>query len=184
MEALQLEQDLWKEIGRATVDRRHPWRYPTLATQTAEGPEQRTLVLRDYQLDRKMLVFFTDYRSTKVGEIRQYPSASVHLYHPKKQRQARLKVQVIIHHQNETCAEYLARIPKEQRKDYQSISAPGAVFEANGWDEDSAVENFCVLELKVQEVDYLQLRREQGHLRFRYRYDAEGNLTEALQLQA
>jgi pyridoxine/pyridoxamine 5'-phosphate oxidase len=42
-----IRQQIWKELGRASVDRHHAWRTPVLATVGCDGsPNARTVVLR------------------------------------------------------------------------------------------------------------------------------------------
>lgn len=75
-EPQDIRQQIWKELGRASVDRHHEWRTPVLATVGCDGsPNARTVVLS--KVDAKLLTFcfYTDARSEKVSELAKEPKA-------------------------------------------------------------------------------------------------------------
>ncbi|MFK7970361.1 MAG: pyridoxamine 5'-phosphate oxidase family protein, partial [Bacteroidia bacterium] len=69
------------ELLRANADKRHPFRFFTLATLD-KYPEVRTVVLRKAKPDFD-IVLFTDSRSPKVRHIQASPHVSALFYHPK-----------------------------------------------------------------------------------------------------
>ena len=56
----------WQMIGRGVQDRRSAFHTPVLATQSADGPQARVLVLRAFDLATRALTFHTDTRSAKL----------------------------------------------------------------------------------------------------------------------
>lgn len=173
----ELAQQIWSEIGRATADRKHPWRYPVLASLHKDRVFQRTLVLRDYIPKAKQLIFYTDYRSPKVVQLQSNSKVSVLFYNPKKQWQLRVEVEAKIHFKDGLSNEHLARIPRGMRKDYESALAPGSKLGDESHDS-TAEDNFAVIVLQAKALDNLQLDKE-GHRRFRL--DLETQIAERLQ---
>lgn len=150
-----------------------PWRLPSLATLSADGPQQRSLVLRRFNPKKWELVFFTDFRSTKIKELQKDPRASLHFYDSEKQLQLRLKGIINIEHQSPASREALAEIPIDRRGDYQSGLAPGEVLsdisETSG---TKAEANFALLRFQTKSLDYLEINRV-GHRRLKAEYIVE-----------
>jgi pyridoxine/pyridoxamine 5'-phosphate oxidase len=66
----EIRTQIWKELGRASLDRHHEWRTPVLASADADGlPEARTVVLRQVDAVAGQLTFYTDSRSPKVAQL-------------------------------------------------------------------------------------------------------------------
>lgn len=66
----EIRQRIWRELGRASLDRHHAWRTPVLATTACDGnANARTVVLRRADASLGTLLFFTDQRSGKVADI-------------------------------------------------------------------------------------------------------------------
>lgn len=172
---------IWPDLGRAAVDKRHPFRYPVLGTLGLESAELRTIVLRDLDYAAKKLYFFTDSRSPKVEQLKQQDTASLLFYHHKRKVQLRIKGQCKRHHQNELSQQYLARLPEEQTRDYRSLRAPGAMPGPGGLIEDPTI-HFMVLEIRVSAIDFLQLKAK-GHQRFHLTYAASGQLLQCQAIQ-
>lgn len=181
MRVEDIKTAIWPDLGRATVDKRHPFRYPVLGTLGLESAELRTVVLRDLDSVAKKLYFFTDSRSPKVEQLKQQDTASLLFYHPRRKVQLRIKGRCTRHHQNELSQEYLARLPEEQTKDYRSRRAPGAMPGPGGLIEDPSI-HFMVLEIRVSAIDFLQLNAE-GHQRFHLTYTASGQLLQCHAIQ-
>lgn len=165
MDFQDLEKSIKAELGRATADKRHPWRYPVLASVEGGEPQQRILVLRKFEIQPWIFWFYSDKRSAKISQIEKQARVSQHFYHPRKQMQLRVQGDCRIELQNEISNAELLKIPKDQRGDYQTAQAPGAILSQEAIEmEGSAERNFCVLRLRAQSIDYLKLSRE-GHTR-------------------
>ncbi len=159
------KQDIWSALGRATVDRKHPWRYPVLASVSENKPEQRTVVLRAYDPSQNCLFFYTDQRSPKVTQLQTNPQASLLFYHPRKQWQIRVQGIITLHHRDELALEHLAKIPLDRRSDYRAAAAPGEQISEAKELMGSAEANFCLLSFQAELIDSLVLGKEE-HLRY------------------
>ena len=63
-----LWKSVWTELKTSLVRRGHPWRTPCLCTQSADGPQGRTVVLRRVLPSLGAVRFHTDGRSSKIDE--------------------------------------------------------------------------------------------------------------------
>jgi hypothetical protein len=175
VEFKELEEKLKADWGRASVDKRHPWRYPVFATADGTQPQQRIVVLRKFIPAKWEFWFYTDYRSQKISDLKENPAVALHFYHPRQQIQVRLQGRSYIEFQNELSASELATLPENQRSDYQSALAPGSpLTEDMEEGPAAAADHFCVLRFEAQALDYLKLSRE-GHFRAKGEEQANGS---------
>jgi len=122
--AFQLFKLAKEEFIRSNVDRKHPFRYFTLATFAAY-PEIRTVVKREINKDLN-IVFFTDSRSPKVFEIEKNNRISALFYHSKKQLQIRIKGEAQFIKENEKDFQKYLNIVQagNSTQDYTTLQSP------------------------------------------------------------
>ncbi len=157
--------DCWQSLVRATNDRKHPYRYLCLATwHETFGVSQRTVVLRKAIPTTYQLVFYTDFRTKKIEEIRSNPLGSVLGYHPRHRTQLRLQGSFSFERQTATAQKIWQQLPDAQRRDYCGFYQPGTPLstEENTFytDVEEGYPNFCLLFFQVKALDYLQLDKE------------------------
>jgi pyridoxamine 5'-phosphate oxidase len=172
----EIFQDVQLEIRRGVVDKKHPFRFITLATIQDRIPEARYVVLRKIDEQFNFLVY-TDARTAKVKAIQSNPIVSVLLYHPQKRVQIRIQASASIHHQDFLTSEHWTRVQGEAQKAYNSILAPGEVIEtpqqAYVWEEElSRFDYFAVILLKPYKLEILQLNGLE-HLRAEFSRTSE-----------
>ncbi len=80
---------VWRHLSRGIADRHHPARHPTLVSIGPDGPDLRTLVLRDTNRDTSTLEFHTDAASPKATSIAADPRIAIHVWIPKSRLQFR-----------------------------------------------------------------------------------------------
>jgi len=159
---------LFKDIERATVDHKHPFRFCYLATTEVDNvPAQRTIILRSILPSKEMLIF-TDYRTPKVQEIKQQPQVSLLFYHPRRKLQIRFKAIATIHHQDALCLQEWSKLSDHGKKDYQTTLPPGSDLPQKRLEEIHNTEIgsnfFSIISLQPISIDALQLSRS-GHQR-------------------
>lgn len=162
-----------KELLRSNADRRHPFRWFILGTRGEDGqPALRTVIKRDMDADWNILVY-TDRRSSKVGQIQAEAGITALFYHPKKQLQIRCRGRAeIVAREDQLYAEHLHRVKSSGRlQDYSSTQAPGSPL-PKGKVEYGDELHFCLLRLRAENLDILQLDRRQ-HQRARYVLEAK-----------
>ncbi|MEW5319975.1 MAG: hypothetical protein WDW38_011083 [Sanguina aurantia] len=156
-------------------------KYVQIATVRPDGrPSNRTVVFRGFlrQITND-LTFITDRRAKKVAEIAANPWAEVCWYFPNSREQYRLGGSLTI--VDETCADEV--LAKARRDTWHNISATGreqfswpdpglprnqdrSEYDISMTEEESAIaaKEFCLMVLKVTEVDYLLLKGNTRHV--------------------
>lgn len=132
--------------------------HPVLATQSAAGPQVRTLVLRVVDRENCALEMQTDLGSTKVTELQADPRAQVLIWDKAALLQARLSCEVAILIGAET-EDRWALIPEHNRRGYGARPTPatpiGAPFD---YEKPSDFNGFAVLRASVTQVEFMQLQ--------------------------
>lgn len=156
-----------QEIKFGYLKKKHPFRYPCLASITDETPNLRTVVLRDTTKDFE-LIFFTDNRSVKVSDFEKNPNASVLFYHPKKLLQIKVTGHMKMITSGKAYSDYWNKIQGKSKNDFITKKAPASPI-ANPDEVEYKEEehHFCVLKLVPTAIEYLQLKRP-NHIRARF----------------
>ncbi len=161
-------------------------RYFQLATVTASGlPTNRTVVFRGFLDSSNQLKIITDSRSRKIDQIKQQPWGEICWYFAKSREQFRLAGNLTI-----IDASYSdSLLIKERKFTWNNLSdaarlqfawaTPGeprvkdtAAFAPPPPSPKEPLENFCLLLLNPQKVEYLQLK---GDPQNRYHYWLDAN---------
>ncbi|MGL5063118.1 MAG: Npun_F5749 family FMN-dependent PPOX-type flavoprotein [Microcoleus sp.] len=186
----QLSIAPWRSLLAGTVHRNRSLvfsRYLQLATVRANGrPANRTVVFRGFLENTDQLKFITDIRSQKAAEINLSPWAEICWYFPKTREQFRISGGIIL-----VDAPYLdPQLQVARQIAWQEISeaarvqfawphpgenkAAASAFQQPAPDAIAPLDNFCLLLLEPEQVDFLELRTEPQN-RSLYVRDAEGN---------
>ncbi len=169
----EIRLQIWKELGRASLDRHHEWRTPVLASADADGlPDARTVVLRLVDAQAGQLTFYTDSRSPKVTQLQAQASAMLVFWSARLSWQLRLRVACsVITSGPEVDALWQGVKQSAAAGDYLSPRPPGAVLPPSSGTADAAEANvpapthsFAVLRAQVLQMDWLELSRD-GHRR-------------------
>jgi hypothetical protein len=166
---------VWSLLDAATRGRDHPWRLAVLATTGPDGPDARTVVLRECDTAARVLTVYTDLRSPKVAQLRADPRATVVCWAPGPGWQVRLSVRAEVIDQGldvssrwarlrltRAAQDYLSPLPPGQRRE-----APGhALAQAQAADAPTPHAHFGLVRLHVQAIDWLELHPA-GHRRAR-----------------
>lgn len=181
----QIEARVWAELERAVHSRSqggvppHEWRRAILATQDADGPQARSVVLRDLLLDSRELVFYADARSPKVAQLRRDPRGVLLCWSAALGWQLRLRCHIEVETSGLDVTARWAHIRhRPAAHDYLSPMAPGTPL-ADGHGgmvvtplaPERLRDTFAVLTARVEATDWLELH-ELGHRRAVF--DAQG----------
>jgi pyridoxamine 5'-phosphate oxidase len=163
----EIHAALWRELGRAALDRHHEWRTPVLATVAADGlPDARTVVIREVQAAARRLVVYTDARAGKVAQLVAQPAAMLVLWSRRLGWQLRLRLHAeVLSDGLAVTSRWASLRATPAARDYLSPLAPGAALPTDGGPqpaEDRA--HFALLDATVQRIDWLELHRD-GHRR-------------------
>jgi pyridoxamine 5'-phosphate oxidase len=170
--------EIWRrlaaELAAAAASARHPLHLLTVATINSDGfPAARTVVLREFDPERREVRFHTDRRSPKATQLARDGRVALHWYDPRARLQIRIVAQATLHHLDETArAAWLASQPMS-RACYHSAASPGTPlpeFPASPQppapDDDAALANFAVVRCRFTAVELLALHAS-GHERIR-----------------
>jgi len=169
-------EEIWKTLVRASVDKKHPWRVVGFGTAGPHGPQVRSVILRGVDTAEHSLVFYTDRRSQKMADIAHDPRVALLFWNPRSNTQLRV-CGIAAPQASELIVNSLwERIPDYAKKDYATLSAPGAALGEDmlAYDFDTSRNNFVVLNVKVLGLELLELKRE-GHSRIGFDIDADGH---------
>jgi pyridoxine/pyridoxamine 5'-phosphate oxidase len=173
-EPKDIRQQIWKELGRASVDRHHAWRTPVLATVGCDGlPNARTVVLRKVDANQQTLCVYTDARSAKVSELAKEPEALFAFWSPRLNWQLRVKVAMVVTTDGPELEAIWQQVQQSAAAaDYMATAAPGTERpEAySSADTRSGDHHFALLNASVLEIDWLELGQG-GHRRARLSAD-------------
>lgn len=174
----EIRPQIWKELGRASLDRHHEWRTPVLASTDAKGlADARTVVLRQADAVAGYFEIYTDKRSPKAAQLQAQPLATMVFWSARLSWQLRARVRFSVM----TAGPHVASLWQNVKQspaagDYLSPNAPGAALPAalsgapdQNQDQDpaghpEATHGFAVLRAQVLEMDWLELSRN-GHRR-------------------
>lgn len=166
------------EIRRATLDKRHPFRYVVLGTEAAPVA-MRYVVLRKVD-DSLNLTLYTDHRSGKIHQLNAEPRAQLLFYHPGKKVQVMINGTAILHHQDSLALQHWQNVQGDARKAYASTLAPGTSIkqpkDAYMWNSPMTAEHFTVIQFEPTRVEVLQLNGLE-HLRAFFSKESSWNGT-------
>ena len=171
---LEIRQQIWKELGRASQDRHHAWRTPVLATAGNDTTvNARTVVLRSVDEASQSLQIYTDQRSPKVQELIDEPNAMFVFWSTRLNWQLRVRVTIANQTSGSQVEAHWQRVQQTAAAaDYLSALAPGSpcpeAFSAGTLPQHT--NNFALLTAQVLEIDWLELGRT-GHRRARLLQD-------------
>lgn len=184
-EQLYEQVPLW--LARGKADRKHPFHQCFLATYHPEiGVQNRTLVFRDFDWEKKLIFLHTDARSAKVMALTRLNQAELLLYSQPHKLQLRFRVSITVDQDSDFRSERWQRLSESSRRCYLNLAPPGSA--SSEWtpgypkdfidrspskeESEAGTVNFCVLRLHMQSLDVLYLRGV-GHQRAQYNFQNE-----------
>jgi len=173
----------WHLLIRGANQKKDPLHLATIGTVHQQIAAIRTVVLRKTEVDKRLLYFYTDFRSEKIQQLTNHATLSWLFYHPKKNIQLRAYGQVIIHHQNDLTLEKWQTLPTYGRKTYGTQQAPSTPLPyadddlPNLWkvpeidlaETEYAYANFAVVTCEINRLEWLHLQRS-AHRRAVFEY--------------
>ncbi len=160
----------WQMLGRGVQDRRSAFHTPVLATQGADGPQARVLVLRAADVALRSLTFHTDIRSAKLPELATDNRVAVTFYDAARKVQLRLNGVASVEANNTISHQRFAAARPSSLRCFLG-APPGAVSpvptsglpaQLEGREPELheltvAEPNFAVLQVAVQRMEWLHL---------------------------
>ena len=179
-------QDIWQSLQDGVKKNSADYHKGYVATvDECHRPRVRTMVLRAASLDDKTLMFHADYRSTKIQQMLNQSDVEVLFYAEKQKTQIRCKGKAIVRYQDtlsrarwdgsspyaKRC--YLGQAPSNKLLEPTSnVPEQFKIHPPTNAESEHGYDNFCVVEIKVSEIDWLFLQ-SQGHQRILFQLDAD-----------
>lgn len=163
-----VREEVVAQLTRGAADKKSPLRWPTVTSVGSNGrPEARIMILRAFHPSDMSLLFYTDTRSPKWASLSERPFVEVLFYNSGQKTQMRVSGEAILHTRDEMTEKLWSDLPEYGRGDYLSRQPPGEQIAHPGdsWvDESFGSDNFGVVEVRIQAIDWLKLSHE-GHKR-------------------
>jgi len=163
-----------------------PFHLVNLANVGGDGsPEVRVVVNRRVDFKTRTVIFHTDYRSSKVEEMVKNDSISMLFYSKEDKIQVRLRGKATIHHKDDLTSERWEATGNNSRRCYLQEQGSSSTLNDDGEisyseDHDYGYENFAVVEMKFNSLEYLFLKNT-GHKRLHFNWN-EKNKVEVSEL--
>jgi pyridoxamine 5'-phosphate oxidase len=157
----------WQHLAQGTKDRRSGFHYPVLSTVDAAGkPKSRVVILREADLEKRILRFNADTRTLKWNEIARQSAVSLVFYDQPEKIQLRVEGIATLHTRDVIAEKAWEGSQRMSRLGYCSEPGPGAVitspeeFKLPGIDDDSSAgfANFGTVIVEVTSIEWLYLK--------------------------
>lgn len=185
---LSLNTALWQDLKAASEKSGHCFGTAVLATTMGRSNvDQRTVVIRRVDPDKRELVIHSDVRAAKVEQIRKFPKISLLFWDTDNSVQLRIAAEAKVFHRGKHADSEWQRTPVKSRTIYGVIHKPGEEIEPDGRflpreltgiNIDPAAlqegrKNFCAISAIVTSVQWLQIKTRE-HRRARFDYTGAG----------
>jgi len=174
----------WRILHKGVGNVRHPFHQAVLTTVEGHKPQLRTVILRGFSEEDRILICHCDARSPKVTQIRENPNVSCLFYHPKKWLQLRLSGTATIHTDDKTAESQWEKVKLPNRINYSTAYPPGSPTENPGsgladlqrdkastlLDHPDARKNFAVIVCRFDDLDWLLLKLT-GNIRAKFHWE-------------
>ena len=151
----------FKTISNGVENTKSYFHTPTVCTFEGQDISARTVVLREFNEQERILRFHTDQRSPKIFQIRENNIATVHAYDQEEKIQIRLKGSIEIHHQDSITKNAWKNTREMSKECYSVKDSPS---------KEMGYENFAVNLFTFQYLEILYLKRS-GHRRAMFKWD-------------
>ncbi len=183
---VKLRTLIWERLEAAAGDSAQPWSLAQFASQSKQGPELRTLVLRRCQPESRTLSWHTDLRSPKCQQILDDCKTSVLFWDPTENVQLTLRGTSVVRSIGPRVDEewersaltsrraYLGELSPGTKQDQLCVNFPEEFIDRPPTEEESqsGKANFGVITTRIQEMDLLILKQS-GNVRAKFYWNAE-----------
>lgn len=174
MSLCEIDTACWKELETGAREPDSGFHFLTLASVDLQGkPQARTLVLRAVDREKRTLEFHTDTRSPKWQALAVNPEVTVLGYSAKTQ--LRLQGTVELHAAHSAVAEAAWQRLSHRTQQTYAGAAPGGDIHNQSNDVINAEDNFGVLIIQINLLDWCLLARENNQ-RALLNYRSDGAL--------
>ena len=165
-----------KILTTAVDDARTLFHTPVVSSYDGKIISSRVMVLREFNLENRIIRFHTDQRATKISELSSNSSATVIGYDPSLKIQIKLQGKVTTHHDDEVAKEAWNESTSRSKKCYsvkggssKMIDDPSD-YDIKEFNIEDGYKNFAVLIFNFDTLEFLFLKST-GHRRAIHRWE-------------
>ncbi len=151
----------WDLLELAANDFDEPFRTPAVASTGREGPDIRSVILREALPQQRRVLFYTDARSAKVGQMAAQNNVTWMFYDPVRLLQIRARGTASLHADDLLAQRCWEGSSEANRRNYCGLQVPGSAMDKQGRDaatcKTSGRENFLVVATEFSHMDVLLL---------------------------
>lgn len=167
----EIKDNIKLALQKAANNPGHNLRFFTVSTfcDNAGAPQNRMVVLRKF-LPHWTMRFYTDYRSSKVEQIKEHPSISLLFWNADERYQLRIQAEASVHYGSDISESEWQNINGDARKAYTTILPPGQEISGpkEGKKHTKNMNYFCVIDALPLQIKVLQLNRT-DHLAMKFK---------------
>ncbi len=179
--------ETWKMLNRGASRFTDPFHWPTLGSIGKDGPNLRTVILRQVIVPERILVCHTDSRAPKAQEILESERVGWLFYHPKRKIQLRITGSATLHTGDRFAEDQWSATKAISRLSYCATAPPGTPIDkpSSGlpdfllntiptlFQTEMGRKNFMVVACRIEAIDWLILKAT-GNARARFTWDENG----------
>ena len=184
----ELLNHIWEQVEQGAQAPAHPYHTPTFGTVGTNGPNLRTVVLRQVDTQERSLIFHSDSRAQKIKEIQNNSRVTWHFWTPDSNEQLRLMGKAFIHFDDELANEVWQSSHPKSLKIYVKLIAPDTEVDepqsglpkevesaklSNHDEVEAGRKYFAVVRTRIDEIYFLHLH-EEGHYRAHFKWAENG----------
>ena len=157
---------------------------PVVSLSNGRDISSRVMVLREFDLDKRILRFHTDNRAAKIQVINESNLASVVGYDPDLKVQIKMTGNVDVHIKDKVTEDAWSESTSRSKKCYSvkdgsshKAEKPEIYdFHMKDIKLEDGYANFCTIEFNYHSLEFLYLQR-QGHRRCKFNWNSKGKLS-------
>ena len=181
----QILKSEWENIDLGIQKAKHDYHSFALSTISKNGPDSRTVILRDFDKDKPAIWFHSDKRSKKILHLKKDERVSALFYDKSRKVQLRIngianveenintnkKIWELMKPESKIC--YMGPYsPSQSINQFEPNTLEKSAHEINQEDENLGLSRFCRIGIQIKKLDWLKLDYK-GHQRLEFKFDKE-----------
>ena len=162
-----VRENIEYNLSEGVKNRKSDFRTFTLCT-SGDSPAGRIVVLRGYNASEGVITLHTNYHAEKINDVNQNENVCCVFYSKARKIQIRCFGMAKINYKNQRSSYAWSKMSDMSKECYFQFPNPGNIIkEYNDFSKEihyAESANFSVIDVKVEKVDWLYLKRE-GHRR-------------------
>ena len=167
----EIYKKIWDCLKLGIKESKSDYHTFSLATSDEKLSYNRTVVLRDYDIEKHTIIFHTNNLSNKVKQIRTNTNVSALFYSKDDKIQIRFTGHASINNQDEYCDERWNKMHPQSKKCYYQNIKPGTYIDhpelVKTEKTDLLSKDFSIITININSIDWLFLSSS-GHIRAEY----------------